>query len=78
MVTESTSGYPEQWKLIPSDPATLDDLVTEARRIADALESFTGKKACDGAKNGKVCVLDPDHVGHHASSDGRLHWLDEE
>lgn len=54
------------------------DLLIELRRIADALESFTGKKSCDGVKNSKPCVLDPDHVGHHVSADGRIHWLDDE
>lgn len=54
------------------------DFLIEVRRIADALEAANGKPGCDGVKNGKACVLDPDHVGHHASRDGRLHWLDEE
>lgn len=58
--------------------ATLDDVVPLLARIADSLEAFTGQRVCDGEKNGKPCALDPQHVGHHTSSDGRLHWLDEE
>jgi hypothetical protein len=67
--------WPVQWEIL-KDVAPADFLI-ELRRIADALETVTGKKDCDGEKNGKPCVLDPDHVGHHASADGRLHWLDD-
>jgi hypothetical protein len=55
-------------------PATLDDVVTELRRIADAL---TGAK-CYGVHDGQPCVLAPRHVGHHTTADGRQHWLDDE
>lgn len=57
-----------------TEPATLDDMVTELRRIADAL---TGAK-CYGVHDGQPCVLAPRHVGHHTTADGRQHWLDEE
>lgn len=56
------------------EPATLGDVVTELRRIADAL---TGAK-CYGVHDGQPCVLAPRHVGHHTTADGRQHWLDEE
>lgn len=60
------------------DP-TVGDLLIEFRRIADALESIAGnKKKCYGETEGAACALPPDHVGHHVSADGRLHWLDKE
>jgi hypothetical protein len=61
-------------RAVENEPATLDDLVTELRRIADAL---TGTK-CYGVQDGAACVLAPRHVGHHTTADGRSHWLDEE
>jgi hypothetical protein len=61
-------------------PATLDDLLPVVQRIADALEAQVRPAVC-GVKHGDSgpgCVLDDRHVGHHASGDGRLHWLDED
>ena len=61
------------------EPATIDDLLIEVRRIADALEAQVRAKVCGEMHTaGKPCILDDRHVGHHATSDGRLHWLDEE
>lgn len=58
---------------------TPEDFLIELRRIADALEVSAGKDKLCGAPHdtGKACVLDATHVGHHASADGRLRWLDE-
>jgi hypothetical protein len=70
--------HPLKWLSQLDDTIAPADFLIELRRIADSLEAFTGRKACDGVKNAKPCVLDPNHVGHHASGDGRLHWLDED
>lgn len=60
-------------------PATLDDVVPLLSRIADALEAQARPAACGEVhKTGGACVLNDRHVGHHATGDGRLHWLDEE
>jgi hypothetical protein len=54
------------------------DFLIELRRIADALETQVRPTACgEQHASGKPCILDERHVGHHATSDGRLHWLDE-
>lgn len=66
---------------VPEDtrPATLDDLLPVALRIADALEAQVRPTAC-GEKHvrGAKCVLDDRHVGHHVSADGHYHWLDDD
>lgn len=60
-------------------PATLDDLLTVAERIAAALEAQLPATTCDEPHaNGATCVLSDRHVGHHVTSDGRYHWLDDE
>ena len=54
------------------------DFLIELRRIADALETRARPTACgEQHASGKPCVLNERHVGHHATADGRLHWLDE-
>jgi hypothetical protein len=59
--------------------ATLDDVVPLLSRIADALEAQVRPAACGEVhRTGGVCVLNDRHVGHHATGDGRLHWLDED
>lgn len=55
------------------------DFLIELRRIADALEAQVRSTACgETHRTGGACVLNDRHVGHHATGDGRLHWLDEE
>ena len=55
--------------------ASLDDLVIEVRRIADALERGT---RCNERQGDAVCGLSDRHVGYHVTGDGRVHWLDED
>lgn len=56
------------------------DFLIEVRRIADALETLTGKAHCDGVnpETGQPCVLGEQHVGYHVPVDGRKPWLDTE
>jgi hypothetical protein len=61
------------------EAATADQFLIELRRIADALETISGKRACDGVHptTGQECVLGYDHVGFHVPLDGRAPWLDD-
>lgn len=69
--TDRPAGEQSEEGIFPADA------MTELRRIADALESVTGKRTCDGVRDRAVCALLPDHVGYHVTADGRVHWLDE-
>lgn len=60
-------------------PATLDDLLPVAVRIAEALEAHLRPTACgEPHATGAKCVLDDRHVGHHVTGDGRYHWLEDD
>lgn len=60
-------------------PATLDDLLPVAVRIAEALEARVRPIVCNEPHTtGAPCVLDDRHVGHHVTGDGRYHWLEDE
>ena len=77
-VYETVADLPEGW--INAQPVTLDDLLPVVERIAAALEAQVRPRVCGEMHSaaGKPCVLDNHHVGHHATADGRLHWLDDE
>jgi uncharacterized membrane protein len=88
VVSESTNGSGVEWSGESANPAALiaaafphesaSAELSALERIADALESIAGTKKCYGETDGTTCAIPPDHVGHHVSADGRLHWLDKE